>query len=101
NNCKSFGPNVGSYPLLTVETFAAATFWQRTQYVIQRHPLTMVLGYLTVFLVGMCVLPFLANPRRHLDAALAILCHGAMLSWLAMTEVDDLWLAMLIPCSIG
>jgi omega-6 fatty acid desaturase (delta-12 desaturase) len=101
NNCKSFGPNVGSYPLVTVETYAGASFKQRLLYAAARHPLTMLFAYATVFLGGMSIVPFLANPRRHFDAALAVLCHAGILLWLAFDEFDDLWLAAIIPCAIG
>ena len=31
-----------------------------------RHPLTILLGYITVFLFGMVILPFCTDPRRNL-----------------------------------
>jgi omega-6 fatty acid desaturase (delta-12 desaturase) len=40
-----------------------------------RHPATIGLGYFTSFLFGMCLNPFLANPKRHWDCALALLVH--------------------------
>lgn len=101
NNCKSFGANVGSYPLVTVEAYDTASFWQRFRYAAARHPLTIALGYLTMFLLGMCVLPLLANPKRHFDAALSIAFHGGILLWLASRRIDDLWLAGIIPCAIS
>jgi omega-6 fatty acid desaturase (delta-12 desaturase) len=101
HNSKLSGPNVGSFPLMTLDEYRNASFRERLFYCVERHPLTMICGYLTVFLVGMCVLPLLANARRHLDGALAILCHGAVLIWLGTDEIDDLWLAALIPCSIA
>jgi fatty acid desaturase len=55
NNCKNFGPNVGSYPLVTVEAYANASVWRRFRYAAARHPLTIVLGYITIFFFGMCV----------------------------------------------
>ena len=33
-----------------------------------RSPLVIVLGYLSVFMFGMCVRPLLMDPRRHWDA---------------------------------
>lgn len=101
NNCKNFGPNVGSYPLMTVDAFAKASVWQRFRYAAARHPLTMIFGYVTIFLFGMCVLPFAANPKRHVDAALSIACHSGLLLWLASGRIDDLWLAGIIPCTIS
>jgi acyl-lipid omega-6 desaturase (Delta-12 desaturase) len=101
NNCKNFGANVGSYPLVTVEAYEKSSVWQRLRYAAARHPLTIVLGYVTIFLLGMCVVPLAANPKRHLDAALSIACHAGILLWLASGSIDDLWLAGIIPCAIS
>jgi omega-6 fatty acid desaturase (delta-12 desaturase) len=101
NNCKNFGANVGSYPLVTVEAYEKSSVWQRFRYAAARHPLTMALGYVTIFLFGMCVVPLAANSKRHLDAALSIACHAGILLWLASGSIDDLWLAGIIPCAIS
>jgi omega-6 fatty acid desaturase (delta-12 desaturase) len=101
NNCKNFGANVGSYPLVTVEAYEKSTVWQRFRYAATRHPLTIVLGYVTIFLFGMCVVPLAANSKRHLDAALSIACHAGILLWLASGSIADLWLAAIIPCTIS
>ena len=101
NNSKNFGSNIGSYPLMTVEAYEKASVWQRLRYSAARHPLTIVLGYITVFLFGMCVVPLAANPKRHLDAALSIACHAGILLWLASGKIGDLWLAGIIPCAIS
>jgi acyl-lipid omega-6 desaturase (Delta-12 desaturase) len=101
NNCKAFGANVGSYPLVTVEAYEHASFWQQFRYAAARHPLTIALGYITVFFFGMCVVPLVANPKRHLDALLSIACHAAILLWLASGSIADLWLAGIIPCAIS
>jgi acyl-lipid omega-6 desaturase (Delta-12 desaturase) len=101
NNCKGFGANVGSFPLMTVEAYETASSWQRFRYATARHPLTIALGYLTLFFFGMCVMPLLANPKRHLDALLSIACHAGILLWLASRSIEDLWLAGIIPCAIS
>jgi omega-6 fatty acid desaturase (delta-12 desaturase) len=101
NNCKNFGTNVGSYPLMTVEAYENASAWQRFRYTAARHPLTMVLGYATIFFFGMCVAPLIANPKRHLDAALSLACHGGLLFWLATGNIENMWLAGIIPCAIS
>jgi omega-6 fatty acid desaturase (delta-12 desaturase) len=61
----------------------------------------MLFGYVTVFLYGMCIRPLLANPRRHMDGAIAIVVHAALLLWVGLDEFDDLCLATLIPFSIA
>lgn len=101
HNSKLSGPNVGSFPLMTVEEYRRASRREQIEYAIERHPLSILCGYVTVFFYGMCVRPLLANPRRHLDGALAIACHLSVLMWLGLQETDDLWLAALIPCAIA
>lgn len=101
NNSKLHGPNVGSFPLMTVENFRRAGRIERLQYAASRHPLTIIAGYLTIFFVGMCVAPLIANPRRHIDALLSIVCHGLFLMWLAQDGFDDLWLAGVLPFMVG
>ncbi len=101
HNSKLSGPNVGSFPLMTTDEYRNASRRERIEYAFVRHPLSILCGYATVFFYGMCVRPLLANPRRHLDGALAIICHASLLIWLGLQEVDDLWLAALIPCSIA
>lgn len=101
NNSRNFGVNTGSYPIMTIEGYRSASFWQKIAYRVARNPLTIASGYFTIFFLGMCVAPFLANPKRHYDAALAIICHGALLCWLGFDEFDDLWLAALIPFTVA
>ncbi len=101
NNSKLYGPNVGSYPLMTVEAYERATRWERWRYAATRHPLTIAGGYLSVFLLGMCIAPFLANPRRHADALVSVAFHICYLAWLATGGADDFWLAGILPFTVG
>jgi acyl-lipid omega-6 desaturase (Delta-12 desaturase) len=101
HNSKLSTPDIGSYPLLTVEEYRSSKRLKRIAYVIERHPVTMLFGYLTVFLYGMCVRPLIANPRRHLDGAIAIVVHASLLLWIGFDELDDLCLTALLPFSIA
>jgi omega-6 fatty acid desaturase (delta-12 desaturase) len=101
NNSKGVGRNVGSFPLMTANDYASASRMERLRYVASRHPLTIVCGYVSIFFLGMCVCPLIANPRRHFDAALSILSHGLLLVWLASCGADKLWLAGILPCCVG
>ena len=101
HNAKIFGASIGSYPVMTTEVYAEATWWERLQYTISRHPLTMALGYLTIFLYGMCLRPFLLNPKKHFDAGLSILLHAFLVVSLALLMPQILVLSILIPHSIA
>lgn len=101
HNSKLHGPNVGSYPLMTVAAYGRATRRERLRYAASRHPVTIAAGYVTVFLVGMCLAPLIANPRRHADAAVAVLCHALFLAAIALGGIDDLLLAGVLPFAVG
>lgn len=82
HTAKIVGASIGSYPVLTLRMYKSATPWQRLQYRMARHWLTMLLGYITVFTLGMCVRPLLANPRRNWTAGLALVVHYGILAFL-------------------
>jgi acyl-lipid omega-6 desaturase (Delta-12 desaturase) len=85
NTAKVVGSHIGSYPVITKEMWEQATPSERRQYKIIRHPLTMLFGYLTIFLWGMCVSPFLRDKKRHKNGPLAVVFH--VLSLVAITWV--------------
>jgi omega-6 fatty acid desaturase (delta-12 desaturase) len=97
NNSKINLINVGSFPIMTVREYHLASPSERIAYAITRHPLTLALGYFTVFLYGMCVRSFLANPRAHYDSALSIILHFSVMAWLGWLGWDVLLLAGVIP----
>jgi omega-6 fatty acid desaturase (delta-12 desaturase) len=101
HNSKSFGPTLGSFPLLTTDEFANASFWQRLSYRVTRHPLTIVFGYLTAFFWGMALNKFLWNPKKHYVAGLAILAHVGLAIGLAFISVQALIWGMLVPMTIA
>ena len=75
NNSKTFGANIGSYPIMTTHAYGRASPAERFAYAAARHPLTIGLGYFTVFIWGMSLRPFFMSPRRHLDGGLAVLVN--------------------------
>ena len=77
NNAKILGAAIGSYPILTVEMYRTLSPNMRRGYLAVRHPLNMLLGHLTVFALGMCLRPFLRDPRTHWGGPLALLLHAA------------------------
>ncbi len=80
HNGKIVGSQVGSYPVVTVGMWTKLTAVQRLGYGAARHPVTIALGTLTVFAWGMCVSPFVRDPRRNVTA-LVPLPLQAMLLW--------------------
>ena len=96
NNAKLFGASIGSYPVMTTEAYANASFWQRVKYKFARHPITIGAGYLTVFFLGMTVRPLFLNPKRHWDAICSLLVHAGAIVALAFT--DPLGIVFFVTC---
>ena len=101
NNSKTFGANIGSYPIMTQEAFAQASTAERLAYAAARHPLTMALGYLTVFSFGMCLRPFLQNPKRHFDGLVSFLLHFGVMIYVWTLGVDVLLFGMILPSLVA
>jgi omega-6 fatty acid desaturase (delta-12 desaturase) len=100
HNSRDFNPNIGSFPLMTVDDYARASFSRRLGYRLSRHPLTLAFGYFTIFAGKMCLVPLLRNPRRHFDGALALICHGAVAS-LVFRDWDSFLLGWMLPFMLG
>ncbi len=75
HNSKLKGSHIGSFPIMTKTQFLNSSPGKRFAYLFVRHPLTILFGYLFMFIYGMCVNPFLNNPRKHVDCILALACH--------------------------
>jgi omega-6 fatty acid desaturase (delta-12 desaturase) len=88
NNSKLFSASIGSYPIATRKKFEAMTRSERTIYLIIRHPLTMALGYFTMFIYGMCLSSLISNPKRHWDSLLTLIFHS---SYIALTVIFLGW----------
>lgn len=82
HNSKLFGASIGSFPIMTTDVYQAASPHARLEYRIARSPMIIVLGYLSVFMFGMCVRPLLMDPRRHWDAVASLVVHFGLIAGL-------------------
>jgi omega-6 fatty acid desaturase (delta-12 desaturase) len=78
HNSKLRGSNIGSFPIMTKEQFLKSTRTERVKYLVMRHPLTILFGYVFVFIGGFCVYPFIEEPEEHVDCLIALLMHAAI-----------------------
>jgi len=102
NNAKLLGSAIGSYPTVTLRIWEKMSPGKRRLYAFTRHPLTMLSGYLTVFIGGMCIASFVRDPKTHWMGPLAIVIHvslgafiGATLGW------DAALLGLVLPLAGG
>jgi omega-6 fatty acid desaturase (delta-12 desaturase) len=101
HNGRLTATGIGTFPLMTTQAFAQATRRRRFAYALSRHPLTILAGYATIFLYGMCVYPLLVRPRQHADAAVALLLHAALIAILGAFAPTLLLWTMLVPLAIA
>lgn len=102
HNSKLFSASIGSYPIITKQEFLNASKRERMTYLAIRHPLTIALGYFTMFIYGMCFQSFLSSPRRHYDSLIAIIIHftgGFAICWFLGWQA--LLLSVIIPFTIA
>lgn len=91
HNSRLRGSHIGSFPIMTKAQFQKSSRSERMRYLFMRHPLTILFGYPICFLFGMCLGPFITNPRKHYDSGIAFVVHIAIsivlvkyLGWTAM-----------------
>jgi len=85
HNSKLRGSHIGSYPIMTKEQYLKAPRAARFKYLFMRHPLTILFGYLFVFLYGMCLYPSITKLRQHYYCLMAFLVHvllAVAITWL-------------------
>jgi omega-6 fatty acid desaturase (delta-12 desaturase) len=102
HNSKLRGSQIGSYPIMTREQYLKSTRGERFKYLLMRHPLTILFGYVSAFLLGMVILPLSRSPRRHYDCFLALILHVALIATMVMVSG---WLTalltLILPLFIG
>jgi omega-6 fatty acid desaturase (delta-12 desaturase) len=106
HNSKLRSAHIGSYPIMTRDQFQKCPAGDRFKYLFTRHPLTILFGYFTVFLLGMVIAPFLRAPRKHFDCLLALLLHVTLGAALVLafgwgTMLLALVLPRLLGCALG
>ena len=78
HNSQIRGSAIGSFPIMTRDQFAGSRRGRRLAYLFVRHPLTILFGYVFMFMFGMCLNPFLHHPVRHLDCLFSLLVHAEL-----------------------
>jgi omega-6 fatty acid desaturase (delta-12 desaturase) len=102
HNSKLRGSHIGSFPVMTNDHFWKSSKSERLQYLFMRHPLTILFGYVTVFLGGMCIFPLFEELREHYDCLVALVVHvviGVLLTVLFGWQA--LLLTLFIPVFIA
>ena len=93
HNCQLRMENIGSFPIMTKERFQNSPPMDKLKYLFMRHPLTLLLGYVTVFFYSMTLLPAITSPNRHWDAWPTLIIHLGLAAGLALVFG---WLAFIL-----
>jgi omega-6 fatty acid desaturase (delta-12 desaturase) len=75
HNSKLRGSHIGSFPIMTREQYRRSSKGTRFRYLFMRHPVTILFGYIFIFLHGMCLYPSMTKLRQHYDCLIAFLLH--------------------------
>ncbi|MEZ4256208.1 MAG: fatty acid desaturase [Polyangiales bacterium] len=102
HTAKIVGSHVGSYAMVTTKMWKELTPFQRVMYRITRNPLTVLFGYLTIFLYGMCTSSFLRNPKKNWDSLLSLAVHFALLAVLwRVGGLNMMFFGYMLPVAVA
>ncbi|MBL7851978.1 MAG: fatty acid desaturase [Cyclobacteriaceae bacterium] len=101
NNSKLTLSGIGSYPTVSKDRFLTLTPAQRRLYLVNRHPLTIIFGYLTLFIYWLNLKSFIESPKKHMDSLLALVLHAGIgvAIWIQL-GAETYVLAWLLPIFI-
>src|ERR1700731_1645927 len=102
HNSRLRGSHIGSFPIMTKAQFLKSSAKERAKYLFMRHPLTILFGYIFVFLGGMCIFPSLEKPKEHSDCIIALVVLVTLLVLITLfLGWGTLILLVLIPFTIA
>ena len=106
HNSKLFSASIGSYPIMTKSKFLSASRGEKFEYLATRHPLTILFGYIFMFIYGMCFNSFLYQPKKHWDAGFALILHFiiiGIISWFGdwQTLIFTIFIPFFISSAMG
>jgi omega-6 fatty acid desaturase (delta-12 desaturase) len=98
HNSKLSGNGIGSYPTISKEMFLKLSPAKQKLYLINRHPLTVILGYFTLFIYWLNVKSFSQSPKKHLDSLLSLVIHfGLSISVFYFLGATSYWISWFLP----
>jgi acyl-lipid omega-6 desaturase (Delta-12 desaturase) len=75
NNSKLTISGIGSYPTICKDRFLKLSRRDKAIYLLNRHPLTVIFGYFTLFIYWLNLKSFIQSPSKHLDSLFALVFH--------------------------
>ena len=78
HNSKLTISGIGSYPTISKDRYLSLTKEEKRIYLINRHPLTVLFGYFTLFIYWLNIKSFVQSPGRHGDSLVSLILHFMM-----------------------
>jgi omega-6 fatty acid desaturase (delta-12 desaturase) len=78
HNSKLTIHGIGSYPTISKKRYLNLTKAEQRIYLLNRHPLTIFFGYITLFIYWLNVKSFMESPKKHGDSLFALFFHFAV-----------------------
>ena len=106
HNSKLHVSDVGSFPTITKEEYEALSSSDKFKYLAARHPINILVGYITKFMFSFCVNSIVKSPKKHWDCGYALIIHFAFGAFLVVNGgVVALLLTLVLPhliaCMLG
>jgi omega-6 fatty acid desaturase (delta-12 desaturase) len=106
NNARMLGASIGSYPTVTTTMWRMMKPSQKRWYRFARNPLTILFGYITLFMGGMCTAAFVRAPKENWQGPAALLLHFALIGavgwWLGpFAAFAGVILPSFLSCALG
>jgi len=106
HTAKLVGSHIGSFPMMSIQQWERATPAERRRYRFARHPLTVALGYFTIFMFEMSLASFLRGPRKNWDSLAALLLNWGLTAILVSGFGPVVWfychfLPLVVACMLG
>ncbi|TAG42358.1 MAG: fatty acid desaturase [Cytophagia bacterium] len=75
HNSKLTLSGIGSYPTISKRLFVRLSKKNQFIYLLNRHPITILLGYFTLFIYWLNVKSFYQSPKKHWDSFWSLVLH--------------------------
>jgi acyl-lipid omega-6 desaturase (Delta-12 desaturase) len=75
HNSKLTITGIGSYPTICTQRYNSLTRSEQITYLVNRHPLTVIFGYFTLFIYWLNIKSFVQSPKKHMDSLMALVIH--------------------------
>ena len=93
---------IGAFAIMTTDMWKEASWASRLAYRVERHPLTVLTGYLTVFFYSITLQSIVRDPARHWDSLLVLVGHVALIALLwVLGGFDMAFFTILLPMTIA